>query len=267
MGIIRVLLLCIFIVFFAILKAQDPHKKTYKAKYKVYYKQTRLDTHGNVVKHKDSVYLQSETGEIDSLILIIASGKKGLRSNIMFGEKEESDKLFVNPYLIYDDIKKSYVDRDLVYYYELENRQSIKIRFNHFSVKAISVPLKVRIGSDDIDFSTDANLGVFGGYSWGVSAFTRRKKIDNSEIEKKNTLGILMGTEKLTFSFEDENQQRIEEESALISAGLGFVHSYQSFTVGLTGGFDFALGENKTEWDYHARPWFGLAIGYSIFSF
>lgn len=263
----RVILLSVITVCPAIVKAQDSDSKVYKVKHKVFYKQNRLDIHGKAINQRDSVYLQTESGDIDSLIIKIASSKRGLLSNIRFGQKGETDKLFVNPYPVYDQEKKDYVDRDLVYYYQLHNRQSIKIKFNQFSIKAISVPLKVRIGSDDLDFSTDANLGVLGGYSWGKTKFTHRKKIGNTKVEMKNTFGILLGTEKLEFSFEDENQQRVDEESALISTGLGFVYSYQKFAFGLTAGFDFALGENRTKWDYHARPWLGLAIGYSIFSF
>lgn len=210
-----------------ILQAQEDHSKAYKAKYKIVYKQTRLDTHGKATTHRDSVYLQCETGEIDPLIIKIASGKKGLLSSVSFGENEASDKLFVNPYLIFNDENESYIDQDFVYYYELANRQSIKIRFNHFSIKAISVPLKVRFGIDDLDFSTDANLGALGGYSWGKTKFTRRKKIGNTEIETKNTFGILLGTENLEFTFADENETSVDEKSALISIGLGFVHSYE----------------------------------------
>ena len=260
-------LVVVFLFSVCYLKAQDPNTKTYRVKYKISNKQKHLDIYGKVIKQMDTLYLQSDKGEINGLIRELASTQKGLLSNVKFGEKDESDKLFVNPILVYDSQSGSYIEREEVYHYKLENRQSVKIKFNHFSFKAITVPLKVRFGRNDVEFSTDANLGVFGGYSWGTSKFTRKREIGNTEIEKKNTLGILLGTEQLEFDFVDDDQQTIEEKSALISTGLGFVHSYQNFTVGLTGGFDFALGENKNNWDYHARPWLGLAIGYSIFSF
>jgi len=255
----------VFLLSVRFLHAQDPNTKTYRVHYQIVNKQKHLDISGKVVKQTDTLYLESDKGEINSFIRALASTPKGLLSNVRFGEEE--DKLFVNPFLVYDDQSGSFIDREQMYYYRLENRQSIKIKFNHFSFKAITVPLKVRFGQNDVEFSTDANLGVFGGYSWGISKFTRKEGIGNKETEHKNTLGILLGTEQLEFDFVDENRQTIEEKSALISTGVGFVHSYQNFTAGLTGGFDFALGENKNNWNYHARPWLGLAIGYSIFSF
>ena len=260
-------LVIVFLFSVCYLKAQDPNSKTYRVKYKIAYNLKYLDIYGKGTKQKDTLYLQSDKGEINSLIRALASTQRGLLSNVKFGEKDESDKLFVNPFLVYDNQRRSFIEREQVYYYKLENRQSVKIKFNHFSIKAITIPLKVRFGRNDVEFSTDANLGVFGGYSWGTSKFTRKKEIGNTEVEQKNTLGILLGTEQLAFDFVDDSQRTLEESSALISTGLGFVHSYQNFTVGLTGGFDFALGENKNNWDYHARPWLGLAIGYSIFSF
>jgi len=125
----------------------------------------------------------------------------------------------------------------------------------------------MRIGKDDVEFSTDANLGAFAGYSWGKTKFTHRKKVGNAKTEIKRTFGVLLGTENLDFEFQNEEEETVEEQTALITTGLGFVYSYEKFTVGITGGYDFALGENRINWEYHARPWIGLAIGYSLFSF
>ena len=263
----RLLFLVSLMVFPVVVQAQEPDTKTYKVRYKVANDQTLQDINGKVFKKKDTLFLQADQGELDSLIIAIASSKKGLLANVKFGEKDESDKLFVNPFLVYDERTGTYLASDRIYYYKLENRQTIKIKFNHYAIKAITIPIKVRFGSNSLDFSTDANLGIFGGYSWGTSKFTRKEKTGNTEVEQKYTFGIFFGSERLSFEFENEDQQEIEEESALVSTGVGFVHSYQNFTVGLTGGFDFALGANKTKWDYHARPWLGIAIGYSIFSF
>jgi len=241
--------------------------KVYKAEYKVYYKLKRLNTKGEIITKKDSIYLQAESGRMDSIIIEIASGKAGLVSDISFGEAEESNRLYVNPYAVFDATEDSYVDEDAIYYYELHNRQSVSMRFRNFSIKLLSVPLKVRIGSDEHEFSSDANLGAFAGYSWGKDKFTHREKIGNTKTETKRTVGLLIGSEHLEFDFVDENGESIEEETAILSVGTGIIYSYQKLTAGITGGFDFALGENADKWDYHARPWIGLAVGFSLFSF
>ena len=241
--------------------------KMYRARYKVYFKLKRLNTKGEIITKKEVLYLKAESGEIDSLIMQIASSKKGLVSDIRFGEEEESNRLFVNPYAVFDAEEDVYVDEDAIYYYELHNRQSINVPFTNFSIKVISVPLKVRFGENEHEFSSDVNLGAFAGYSWGQSKFTHREKIGNVETETKKTLGILLGTEHLEFEFLNEDNELVEEETAVLSIGSGFIYSYHKFTAGLTGGVDFALGEYAAQWDYHARPWVGLAVGFSLFSF
>jgi hypothetical protein len=263
----RVASVLFMLMFTSGLQAQEPETKTYRARYEVLSVQTMIDERGKTVKVPETIYLQSTRANIDTLVMAIASQRNGMFSNVSFGEGAESNKLFVNPFLVYDKSSGDHSDPDQLYYYELENRQSVTIRFNHYAVKAITIPIKVRFGPNDLEFTTEANLGVFGGYSWGTTKFTHKEKVGNTEIEKKYTLGVLFGTENLSFEFENDEQQIIEEESALISTGVGFVHSYQNFSVGLTGGVDFALGSNKANWEYHTRPWLGLAIGYSIFSF
>ncbi len=243
--------------------AQEVHSNTYRAKYKVNHNFRRLDLSGKIISYQDSVMLQSDKGSIDSIIKNIASGRKGLKSNIHF----EKNKIYVNPYPVFDEEGNVYIERDASYYYELENRQSVSLRFSSFSIKALSVPLKVRIGSDQYEFSSDANLGAFGGFSWGKTKITHMEHVGKAEKEIMRTVGILIGTESLEFSFRDVNNENVDVETAVISVGAGFIYSYQKFTAGLTGGLDYALGENSSEWDYHGRPWIGIAIGYSLFSF
>jgi len=250
----------------AILVAQDSYTKVYEATYRLAAEQDRLDVRGNIIQQKDSVYLQSDEAAMDDRLIRIAS-VRGLPASVKFGAGKESNRLFVNPYPVYEDGEASQANPDAVYYYQLHNRQSIKLRFRDFSIKAISVPLKVRFGREDVEFSTDANLGAFAGFSWGRTKFTHKKKTGNTETETKWTIGLLVGTENLTFEFQNENEETVEEQTALLSTGVGFVYSYEKFTAGITTGFDFGLGANRVNWAYHARPWLGVAIGYSLFSF
>lgn len=255
------------VLFMISVSAQENHRKIYSARYKVKYKLKRLDSNGRVITQSDNLYLQKEEGEVEELIQNLASSKRGLTSNVEFGEGEESNKLFVNPFWVVEDSEGSNIEKDAIYYYELHNRQSVDLSFQNFSVKVLYVPVRVRIGEDESEFSSEANLGAFAGYSWGKTKFTHREKVGNTEVETLRTFGILLGTEKLEFEFQNENDETEEVETAVISTGLGFTWTYEKFTAGITGGFDFALGEDSDEWDYHARPWIGLAIGFSLLSF
>ncbi|MEX0813180.1 MAG: hypothetical protein WD048_13260 [Chitinophagales bacterium] len=257
----------VIICFVQIVNAQDAYKKRYFVKDTIKYTEKYYDERKQRTKNKE-VFLTLKTEHADKEVndtIIKIAGSRGLKSNIIFGEKNESHKLFINPWLV--NSEGGYIDRDSVYYYELKNRRSVKIRFKQWSFNALSVPLKVRFGEDKTEFSTGINLGALLGHTWGKTNFLHRKKIGNKQYDSQHTLGGFVGANKLDFSFEDEDGSEEDVTTASISLGLGYMYAYQKFTFGLTGGFDFGLGENSTEWDYQSKPWLGIAVGYSLFSF
>lgn len=191
--------------------------------------------------------------------------KGRLKSNLKF----EDDKIYINPWLIKSG--GEYVYRDKVFFYELDNRRSVKIPFRQWSFNVLTIPLKIRFG-DDTEFSTGANLGGFFGYTWGKTNFVHRKKIGNKEYNTKFTSGIFVGADKIEFSFTDgvdENGEDVTKtvKTAFLSLGSGILFSYEKFTIGLTGGFDFGLAEDSKKWDYQGKPWIGASLGYNLFSF
>jgi hypothetical protein len=260
------LTLILFYAFGQNLIAQDHYKKRYYVKDSITYIQKYYDSKlGEIKTDTLKTPLQRLTSSIDTTVLNIASSKKGLLSNVAFGEKENSNKLYVNPWLVKS--KGKYIDRDTIYFYSLKNRQSVKIKFKQWSFNTLSVPLKARFGSEKTEFSTGANLGALIGHSWGKTNFVHRKKLENKQYDSKWSFGLFLGADKLEFSFEDVNEEDTKVSTAFISSGLGLLYSYQNFNFGLTSGFDFGLGENSSKWDYQARPWLGITLGYSLFTF
>ena len=107
--------------------------------------------------------------------------KGRLKANLLF----KDDKVLINPWLIKDSsLKEGYKGRDKTYFFKLKNRQSLKIPFRQWSFNALSVPLKVRFGSN-IQWSTGANLGALLGYTWGKTNFVHRKEIGNKQYDSK----------------------------------------------------------------------------------
>lgn len=221
-------------------------------------KTTKIDTIPRDIKFKD-IFITSKS----TWLTRIFQPKKGrLKANIKFDGKY----VYINPWLLKND-KGEYIERDKVYFYELKNRQSVKIGFRQWTLNALTVPLKIRFGDDDTEFSTGVNLGALFGYTWGATNFVHRKKIDNKLYDSKFTTGIFLGADKLEFSFDTSDDEKETVKTAFISIGSGFLYSYQNFTVGITGGFDFGLGENVDEWKFQGKPWVGATLGYSLFTF
>jgi len=256
----------ILLLISSVSKAQDSYKKRYYVHDSIHYIEK---FHSQKTKNKEPVKLkiplQMTGGTIDTTILKIASSNQGLSSNVAFGEKKDSDKLFINPWLVKGE--KDYILRDTVYFYQLQNRQSVKLKFTQLTLSALSVPLKARFGKNKTEFSTGLNLGALIGYTCGKTNFVHTKGLENSTYDTQFTFGIFLGADKLEFSFKGENDEEVKVKSAFITTGLGIMYSYQKFTFGVTGGIDSGLGENSSKWDYNTRPWLGITLGYSLFSF
>ena len=125
----------------------------------------------------------------------------------------------------------------------------------------------MRFGKEKTEFSIGANLGALIGHTWGTTNFVHRKEVGNKQYDTKCTFGLFLGADKLEFSFENNNAEEVNVKTAVLSTGLGYLFSYEKFTFGATGGFDFSLGENSSEWDFQGRPWLGISLGYSLFTF
>lgn len=254
-------------VFFFVqtISAQSKYKHYYLVKDSIGYKVRYYDTNGD---RKDSTHylrLQRTNGDINEAINRRIAHNNRLRASVMF-ESEKSDKLLVNNWLVKgkDD---NFVDRDTVYFYKLQNRQSVKIDFRHWSLSALAVPLKVRFGDGRQQYVSGANLGALLGHTWGKTNFLHRKGVGNQQFDTKLTFGGFLGADKLEYSFNSPDDKEVKVQTASLSTGVGLVFSYEGFTFGLTGGVDFALGENSSQWTYQGRPWLGAGIGYSLFKF
>ena len=218
----------------------------------------KIDTVPRNVKF-DDIGIHSKT----NIFSKIFDPKKGrLKANLKFEDKY----VYVNPWLLKNK-KNQYIERDKIYFLELENRRSLKIGFRQWTLNALSVPLKFRFGEGKTEFSTGANLGALFGHTWGSTNFVHRKKIGNKQYDSKLTTGIFVGADKLEFTFDNENSEEQTVKTAYISLGSGLLYSYQRFTLGITGGFDFGFGENSDKWDFQGKPWLGTALGYSLFAF
>lgn len=255
----KVLFICVaFISLTQLAISQDVYKKRYYVNDKVKFRTQLIEG-----KSSGIVSLAQENKkEIHPSILELA--KKGkLKANVLF----EGNKLYINPWLLPSKKEADgYIDRDEIYFYELRNRQTVKLRFRQWTFNVATVPLKIRFGENGSEFSTGVNLGALIGHTWGKTKFVHRKKIGNKQYDAKFTFGGFFGVDKLEFSFTDGNATEQKVKTAFTSLGLGFVYTYQKFTAGVTSGFDFAMGENSTEWTYNKRPWVGLALGYSLLS-
>lgn len=176
-----------------------------------------------------------------------------------------------------------------VLFYEIPDDHTAKFRFTEVTLTAITIPLKYRFKTDrdaldtsdeenvseisveSEEFSTSVNLAFFGGWTWGNTKFTHRKKIGNRTTTTKNTIGAFVGSTavelKTTNTDITLNQPQGDREGTFgtISFGLGYVKSWNKISIGLFGGIDKGVGRVSEAWVYDGKPWLGIGVGYDLF--
>ena len=221
----------------------------------------------------------SETITIDSLFYknqVIEKKENVTRCGIKGFVKFEQSKLIVNPYLIKD--KNGEFGKRDVYYYELKNRQTIRLNFKEWTVSALTIPFKYRFkdkGSNvSEEFTTDFNANLFIGRTfYGKTSFFHRKDVGNISNTYKLTGGLLLGASTITLNESNTSAATLPLDSGteiikgLGTIGLGLTFSYNKINFGGFMGWDYSVGDDAEKWNYNKEPWIGLAFGYSLFKF
>ena len=187
-----------------------------------------------------------------------------------------------------NDLNKSKETREILFY-EIPDDHTAKFKFTEVTLTAITIPLKYRFRNDrdaidtsdennpmeisikSEEFSTSVNLAFFGGWTWGKTQFTHRKKIGNRTFTSKNTIGAFIGSSAVELKSTntditlDQPQGDREGTFGTISFGVGYVKSWNKISVGLFGGIDKGVGRVAESWIYDGKPWLGIGVGYDLF--
>jgi len=169
-------------------------------------------------------------------------------------------------------------DQNTDFYLKLENRQFLSLKRESYVFGPITIPFKYRFAhkKNDIDidseFSTDFNVGIFGGKNWG----RYRVRYESKELKKlsnlSRTLGGFLSLSRVVLDSSSTTGAKMHLEEgekkaiATLSPGIGVMLSIYNFNFGFFGGIDAGFGTSAKKWDYNYRPWFGVGIGYNTAS-
>ncbi|QIE58804.1 DUF5320 domain-containing protein [Rasiella rasia] len=141
-----------------------------------------------------------------------------------------------------------------------------------FHVGALSLPLKLYVDSDSDSISggtnnvrTDVDFALFVGKQWGVHGFNSKGELKTKKMQSAN---FLIGASKLTLNNKNTDGV-IKKDTDVLSLDLGLAYglSYNSFNILFGAGIDLPLSRFGDEWIFYGKPWVGIGVGYSIFSF
>ena len=142
------------------------------------------------------------------------------------------------------------VDRD-----EFKGSHQIKKPIERISLGIISLPFKIR-PQGSVSYSTEFNINGALNYAfysfWNTSLSLQGGiGIGSVSLDTSNSAGILSGE---------------EQNVSTISLLGGIMLQYKKVQVGVYLGGDHINNQEKYRWNSNGNIWFGLGIGYDLFS-
>lgn len=157
------------------------------------------------------------------------------------------------------------------YYFELENRQTVRFPYEGLALGAVTVPIRLTRGGSEggVEFdsrvSTSLNANVYLGWSEGLVRYQYRTHSKN-EMERYGwiltpILGLSTVTANAATTSADPVPLTGDKTLGVVTVGAGLMGGYNDFEFGLFGGVDYS----SPRWNYSGRPWIGIGIGYKAF--
>lgn len=172
--------------------------------------------------------------------------------------------------------KKRVIDTSLpceFFVKELKTDEPIIMSFNRPSldIDFLTIPLKLRSAQNDVptQLNTNLNGALYIGYRNDRYLLNYIK--NPLGISERNlnhfgfSFGAFTGFGNTFMSPTNTNNILQQEYDGIVwSKGIAGIFALNSFTLGLSVGFDNLLDKNRNIWIYQNKPWLGLSFGLNL---
>jgi hypothetical protein len=118
-----------------------------------------------------------------------------------------------------------------------------------FTWGLLTLPVKMRFGTKDAPFTFEEKVNF--GLTFGV----KFQNVSTTYSAHNILAGISVSNVKI-----NENTS-----GSALSFSAGYMFQYDKFQAGAFLGLDFVGDTQRSQFQYHGRPWLGFAIGLSLF--
>jgi hypothetical protein len=153
---------------------------------------------------------------------------------------------------------------------EPDDHQSVFSK-SSYDMDFITIPLKYRFGAKGVPPQLNANLT--GALYLGYRTDRYAVKYNSNPLQKSLrsithfgfSVGLYTGLGNTFMSATNTAKQIEQEYDGLVwTKGISGIIGLNSFTVGLTLGFDNLLDKNRKVWVYESKPYIGFALGLNL---
>jgi len=197
----------------------------------------------------------------DHIIHIIKYSKEKVSKKAGVVQVDRSE--FFNSKLVYDDNKDKkffIISKDT-----FDDKAEIALVNSavSFVFGGITVPIKLRFGSDYDDGNRKRQFNFAGDVNIGMAAGIKFKPSKNRDLN----INVLGGFSIASIGVDSEGTNGFVTSSTKVSSftpSLSCVVEVKDFQIGLFTGADFLSGELGQNWDYQSKLWLGIGLGYGI---
>lgn len=186
----------------------------------------------------------------------------------------EDDILRIHPTKIHN--QERIIDTtEVCQFYQKEMNSSFKnvTAFTKYTldIDFLTMPLKYRLAQSGVPPQLNANLNgaVYFGFrtdKYSVNYVANPLgKSDRNINHYGFSVGAFTGFGNTAMNPTTTNNYLTTEYDGIVwTKGIAGIIAVNNFTVGLAVGFDNLLDNNRKQWIYETKPWYGLAFGLNL---
>lgn len=167
-------------------------------------------------------------------------------------------------------------DRNAKYVLELQNREAISYNSSSLDLGALTIPFKYRYGFSKketeikSDVTASFNIGVYAGYKLTRYSIINKSGTYTNRTSLSFRVGPFINLSSTTLDSVSTTVGKVpmkkddKHNIAVLSTGIGLMGDIRGVQIGIYGGWDFGMGSDASNWNYHKRFWLGFGVGYKI---
>lgn len=170
----------------------------------------------------------------------------------------------------------NHLDRNGKYILELQNREHIPFNYPSLDFGALTIPFKYRFGftkngiSIPDDVTGSFNVGVYAGYKLTRYSIINKAGTYTNRSFFSLRVGPFLNLSSTTLDSVSTTvgkvpmKKDVKQNIAVLSTGIGLMGDFKGVQIGIYYGWDFGMGSEAGNWNYHKRKWLGFGLGYKL---